>query len=120
MLARIGGLMAEVGAIVRSSHERFDGRGYPDGISGELIPIESRIVFCCDAFNAMTTDRVYREALSLEAAVAELRSNSGSQFDPAVVETLLRRVQGRRDRERAELLGESGPRLDEYPSQLTD
>jgi len=117
MLARIGGLMAEVGAIVRSSHERFDGRGYPDGIAGEQIPIESRVVFCCDAFNAMTTDRVYREALSLDAAIAELRSNSGTQFDPVVVEALLQRVRKRAAGPTAAL---HGPRLDEYPSQLAD
>lgn len=92
MLDSIGGLMSSVGKIVRSSHERWDGRGYPDGLSGAAIPIESRIVFCCDAFNAMTTDRAYRAALSTDQAVAELRENSGSQFDPAVVDAVVRRV----------------------------
>jgi HD-GYP domain-containing protein (c-di-GMP phosphodiesterase class II) len=92
MLDRIGGLMSNVGRIVRSSHERYDGRGYPDGLAGDEIPIESRIVFCCDAYNAMTTDRVYRPALSQSEALAELRANAGTQFDPGVVEALLRRV----------------------------
>lgn len=88
MLDQIGGLMSEIGAVVRWSHERWDGRGYPDGIAGERIPIESRIVFCCDAFDAMTTDRPYRRAMSEEAALEELRANSGTQFDPRVVQAL--------------------------------
>ena len=92
MLDRIGGLMRRVGEIVRSSHERYDGRGYPDGLGGTEIPIESRIIFCCDAYNAMTTDRVYRPALSRSEALAELRANSGTQFDPRVVEVLIHRV----------------------------
>ena len=74
--------MSEVGEIVRSSHERYDGLGYPDGLAGEAIPIEARIVFCCDAFHAMTTDRIYRRALSVAETVRELRENSGTQFDP--------------------------------------
>jgi HD-GYP domain-containing protein (c-di-GMP phosphodiesterase class II) len=89
MLDQIGGLMSEIGAVVRSSHERWDGGGYPDGLAGERIPIESRIVFCCDAFNAMTTDRPYREAMSEDAAVAELVANAGTQFDPTVVDALV-------------------------------
>ena len=90
MLDRVGGLLSEVGRIVRSSHERWDGSGYPDGLSGSKIPVESSIVCCCDAFNAMTTDRSYRAAMSLGEALAELRANSGSQFDPRVVEALVR------------------------------
>ena len=89
MLDQIGGLMSEIGSVVRWSHERWDGGGYPDGIAGERIPIESRIVFCCDAFNAMTTDRPYRRAMSESTAVEELRANAGSQFDPAVVAALV-------------------------------
>ena len=92
MLSRIGGLMRRVGEIVRSSHERFDGGGYPDGLVADEIPIESRIVFCCDAYNAMTTDRVYRPALSQTEALAELRANAGTQFDPVVVDVLVHRV----------------------------
>ena len=67
---------------MRSSHERFDGGGYPDGLVGEEIPIESRIVFCCDAYNAMTTDRAYRRRAPRPTALAELRDNAGTQFDP--------------------------------------
>ena len=89
MLDRIGGVMAEVGRIVRSAHERWDGGGYPDGLAGEEIPIESRIIFCCDAFNAMTTDRSYRAGRSPAEAVAELRENAGTQFDPLVVDAVV-------------------------------
>lgn len=89
MLKRIGGVLAEVGVIVRASHEDFDGSGYPDGLAGEEIPIEARIVTCCDAFSAMTTTRSYRKAMSTEAAVAELRACAGSQFDPQVVTALV-------------------------------
>jgi putative nucleotidyltransferase with HDIG domain len=89
MLERVGGLLARVGVVVRASHERYDGGGYPDGLAGEEIPLAARIVSACDAFNAMTTDRSYRKALSLEVAIAELRNNAGTQFDPDVVEALV-------------------------------
>ena len=92
MLDRVGGFMTEVGRIVRSHHERWDGGGYPDGLSGEEIPLEARIITCCDAWNAMRTDRVYRKALSYEVALTELLCNNGTQFDPAVVAALLRVV----------------------------
>jgi putative nucleotidyltransferase with HDIG domain len=92
MLDRVGGAMGEVGGIVRSTHERWDGDGYPDGLAGTDIPRASRIVSCCDAFSAMTADRSYRTAMSLEAAVEELRRNSGTQFDPEVVDALVRVV----------------------------
>jgi putative nucleotidyltransferase with HDIG domain len=95
MLAKVGGLLGEVGRIVRSHHERFDGAGYPDGLAGEEIPLIARIVACCDAFNAMTTDRPYRKALPVETAVAELRAQAGGQFDPAVVDALLAVVETR-------------------------
>jgi putative nucleotidyltransferase with HDIG domain len=89
MLERIGGVLARVGAVVRASHERWDGAGYPDGLSGEDIPLAARIVSACDAYNAMTTDRSYRRALPVADAVAELERCAGSQFDPAVVEALI-------------------------------
>jgi putative nucleotidyltransferase with HDIG domain len=95
MLDRIGGALRPVGRIVRSSHERWDGGGYPDGLRGESIPVEARIVCACDAFNAMTTDRPYRPALSLEEAVGEIRSCSGTQFDPRVAAALLVVVEAR-------------------------
>jgi putative nucleotidyltransferase with HDIG domain len=88
MLDRVGGFMREVGLIVRSHHERWDGGGYPDGLAGEAIPLESRIIACCDTWNAMRTDRSYRKALSHEVAMTELLANRGTQFDPRVVEAL--------------------------------
>jgi HD-GYP domain-containing protein (c-di-GMP phosphodiesterase class II) len=90
MLEKVGGLLGQVGAVVRSCHERWDGGGYPDGLSGEAIPLIARIVSCCDAYNAMTTDRSYRAALPEHEARAELECNAGGQFDPRVVEALFR------------------------------
>jgi putative nucleotidyltransferase with HDIG domain len=89
MLERIGGVMSDVGTIVRGSHERWDGSGYPDGLFGEQIPLESRIVSACDAFNAMTTTRSYRVAMPFAKACAELERCAGSHFDPQVVRALL-------------------------------
>jgi HD-GYP domain-containing protein (c-di-GMP phosphodiesterase class II) len=93
MLDRVGGLLGSVGEIVRSCHERWDGKGYPDGLKGEQIPLAARIVFTCDAYNAMTTDRVYRAALPREEAMLELETNAGTQFDPRVVDALTRVVE---------------------------
>jgi HD-GYP domain-containing protein (c-di-GMP phosphodiesterase class II) len=89
LLRRVGGLLADVGAVIRSCHERWDGRGYPDGLAADEIPLVARIVCCCDAYNAMTTDRSYRNALSVDEAVEELSTNRGTQFDPAVVDALV-------------------------------
>ncbi len=89
MLDRVGGFMREVGAIVRSHHERWDGGGYPDGLSGEAVPLEARIIACCDTWNAMRTNRSYRQALPEDLALAELNANAGTQFDPQVVGALL-------------------------------
>ncbi len=75
-----------VGKIVRSTHERWDGAGYSDGVVGESIPLAARIVAVCDAFSAMTSDRPYRAAVSPEQALAELRRCAGTQVDPVVVE----------------------------------
>jgi hypothetical protein len=93
MLQQVGGLLASVGHIVRATHEHYGGNGYPDGLVGEAIPVEARIVCACDAYSAMTTDRSYRKAMSKSDALAELRRCAGSQFDPtivAVIETLER------------------------------
>jgi HD-GYP domain-containing protein (c-di-GMP phosphodiesterase class II) len=98
ILDRVGGLLGRVGEIVRSCHERWDGGGYPDGLVGEQIPLAARIVFACDAFNAMTTDRPYRSAMPVEDGLAELRENAGTQFDPAVVEALVDVVEQGRPR----------------------
>jgi HD-GYP domain-containing protein (c-di-GMP phosphodiesterase class II) len=92
LLDRVGGLMSRVGEIVRSCHERWDGKGYPDGLAGPDIPLAARIVFCCDAYNAMTTDRPYRKAMRRDVALAEIRDNAGSQFDPTVAAALERVV----------------------------
>ena len=89
LLLRVGGLLGEVGRVVRSCHERYDGKGYPDGLTGEEIPLLARVVACCDAFNAMTSDRSYRKALPRDEAVAELRNGRGTQFDPQVVDALI-------------------------------
>jgi two-component system cell cycle response regulator len=78
--------MRPVARVVRSSHERWDGAGYPDGLAGEQIPLGARIVAVCDAYDAMTRERPFRARLSHDDALAELRRCAGSQFDPAVVE----------------------------------
>jgi len=81
--------LTSVAAIVRSSHERFDGKGYPDALAGEAIALAARIIFACDAFDAMTSDRPYSPPISKELAVVELRACAGTQFDPQVVEALV-------------------------------
>ncbi len=82
----------QVGPIVRGHHERWDGLGYPDGLSGEKIPVGARIVTICDTFDAMTSDRPYRKALSAEMAIEELRKHAGTQFDPSLVEIFLQHL----------------------------
>jgi HD-GYP domain-containing protein (c-di-GMP phosphodiesterase class II) len=74
---------------VRNEHERWDGKGYPDRLQGERIPLGSRIILACDAFDAMTSDRPYRAALSESDARAELIAGAGTQFDERVVSALL-------------------------------
>jgi diguanylate cyclase (GGDEF)-like protein len=78
--------LAQVGRLVRSTHERWDGKGYPDGLSAEAIPIGSRIIAVCDAFDAMMSGRPYKPGRSTSAAIVELRRCAGTQFDPAVIE----------------------------------
>ncbi len=95
--------LAQVSPLVRSSHERWDGAGYPDGLSGSAIPLGARVIAVCDSYDAMTSDRSYRRAMSKEVAMAELRAGAGSQFDPQVVAAFLR-VQERSARAQA-----SGP-----------
>ena len=77
--------LERVAAIVRSTHERMDGTGYPDQLIGEAIPLAARIVLVCDAYEAMTADRSYRKAMSAEVAIEELERCAGTQFDPRVV-----------------------------------
>ncbi len=88
ILSAVPGLES-VATAVRHEHERWDGGGYPDGLSGEQIPLASRIVLACDAWHALVSDRPYRAALDEDVALEELRSCSGNQFDPAVVDALL-------------------------------
>jgi diguanylate cyclase (GGDEF)-like protein len=80
--------LRSVGAVVRSTHENWDGTGYPDGLLGESIPLSARIITACDAYSAMTSDRPYRAARTQEDAIGELRRCAGEQFDPRVVELL--------------------------------
>lgn len=77
--------MVPVARLVRSSHERWDGGGYPDGLAGADIPLGSRIIFVCDAYEAITSNRAYRRGASHEHAIAEIRAGAGTQFDPEVV-----------------------------------
>ena len=90
IIQRLGGLWEGVALIVAAHHERWDGRGYPRGLVREQIPLEARILAVVDAFDAMTTPRVYRASLSVEEAREELARCSGQQFDPRVVEVFLR------------------------------
>jgi len=78
-----------LGPVIRAAHERWDGHGYPDRLRGDAVPLPARIVFVCDAYHAMTSDRPYRKALTHEAALTELCENAGTQFDPAVVEAFV-------------------------------
>ena len=105
IIAAIGSL-AHLAPAVRAEHERWDGRGYPDGLAGEDVPLPSRICFVCDAWHAMTSDRPYRRALSDEQARAELERHAGTQFCPTTVAALLRVI----DRDGAPVV-EDGPPL---------
>lgn len=88
MVASVEGL-AHLAPIIRATHEHWDGTGYPDGLSGEEIPLASRIVHACDAWHAMTSDRPYREALGVERWIRKLEENMGKQLDPRVVLALV-------------------------------
>jgi HD-GYP domain-containing protein (c-di-GMP phosphodiesterase class II) len=81
--------LGPVARMVRHGHEHFDGNGYPDGLRGEEIPLGSRIVLACDAYDAMTAPRPYRDPMTPDQAAAELVAGAGTQFDPRVVEALL-------------------------------
>jgi response regulator RpfG family c-di-GMP phosphodiesterase len=82
--------LAHLAPLVRAEHERWDGTGYPDRLAGDAIPLPSRIVLACDAYHAMTSDRPYRRRMSKDEAEHELTRNGGTQFDPGVVDALLR------------------------------
>jgi len=89
LLQTLSQVRVDVVSSVRHHHERFDGKGYPDGLSGNAIPIAARVIMVCDAIDAMLSDRPYRQALTLEFVREELVRHSGSQFDPAIVSAVL-------------------------------
>jgi diguanylate cyclase (GGDEF)-like protein len=91
-ILRAAPALAPVAALVRASHERWDGHGYPDGLAGDDIPLGARIVAVCDAYDAMTSERCYQQARSQADALAELHRNAGTQFDPATVNALTRHL----------------------------
>jgi putative nucleotidyltransferase with HDIG domain len=97
----VGALMVEqvarfgkVHQLVRWSHERWDGDGYPDGLAGVAIPLGARVISVCDAYDAMVSNRPYRSAMTSSSAVEELRLSAGTQFDPAVVDALVVEIEG--------------------------
>jgi diguanylate cyclase (GGDEF)-like protein len=95
IIAAAGPSLERIGPLVRASHERWDGKGYPDGLAGEEIPLGARIITICDSFRAMLDVRSYKPAMALDDALAELRRCAGSQFDPALVEVFCRLITDR-------------------------
>ena len=89
--------LKEVSKIIRHHHEWYNGEGYPDGLTGEEIPLGSRIISVADAYQAMTSDRPYRKAFSKEKAIAELERGAGSQFDPKIVRIFIGILLGERE-----------------------
>jgi HD-GYP domain-containing protein (c-di-GMP phosphodiesterase class II) len=93
--------LAHLAPSVRAEHERWDGSGYPDGLAGERIPVAARIVFVCDAYHAMTSNRPYRRAMSASAARAEITHEAGAQFCPHASVALLEMLEARLPRAHA-------------------
>jgi HD-GYP domain-containing protein (c-di-GMP phosphodiesterase class II) len=100
-ILRASPALRSVATIVRSSHENWDGSGYPDGVAGDDIPLASRIIRACAAFVAMTSHRPYRDAMSVEDALDELTRSAGSDFDPTVTRVLVAHVRDGHEAERA-------------------
>jgi len=117
-MAREAGFEGRLPSIVRATHERWDGDGYPDGVAGRAIPWPARIVFCADAYDAMTSDRPYRRALPTRHAAQELLRGAGTQFDPVIARRLaatVTRLEGRfrrtaRDRDPSAVIARSNIR----------
>lgn len=101
--------MTPVAALVRSTHERWDGEGYPDRLAGKDIPLGARIIFICDAYNAMTEGRPYRPPLSSEQAIEELQGGAGTQFDPELVRAFVEKVVPRLDQSNASVAASASP-----------
>ncbi len=95
IIAAAGPPLERIGPLVRASHERWDGKGYPDGLAAEEIPLGARIITICDSFHAMLDERVYKSAMTLQDALWELRRCAGTQFDPHLVEVFCRLVKER-------------------------
>ena len=100
-ILRASPALKDVSPLVRSSHENWDGSGYPDGLVGEDIPLASRIIRVCDAFTAMTAARPYRDALTETDALAELEDGAGTEYDPTVARVVVAHLRERREAERA-------------------
>jgi ribonuclease P protein subunit RPR2 len=89
------GFLAETVTLIKHHHERFDGTGYPDGLEGEQIPLSARIFSVADAFDAMTSDRPYRDSMGIDRALGEIRGGSGTQFDPEIVRAFVEMIEDR-------------------------
>ncbi|MGE5281522.1 MAG: HD domain-containing phosphohydrolase [Chloroflexota bacterium] len=107
--------LREVGKVVRSTHERWDGSGYPDGLAGEEIPLAARVILICNAYDSMVESRLYGEPLSEAEAIGELRRGAGGQFDPELVEIVVTRVLGVGDSGDREPAAQAGDRADGGP-----
>ena len=116
VLVESSSVLTAVAPIVRHHHERVDGAGYPDGLSGDAIPLAARIVAACDAFDAMANTRQYRNGMGVARAVAVLREHSGSQWDAAVVENLARNVEHLADAPTAAVLANVGRGVADIPA----
>ncbi len=109
--------LEHVALTVRSTHERWDGLGYPDGLKGEEIPLAARMIAICDAYDAITSERPYRQAQSNEQAIEELRASAGTQFDPELVETFVERTLPALGRQRAPRSLAARAAADESPAR---
>jgi len=100
IIAAAGPSLERIGPLVRASHERWDGMGYPDGLVGAEIPLGARIITICDSFRAMLDERAYKQAMSVSEALEELRRCAGTQFDPELVELFCKLVVKRTEQDR--------------------